>query len=58
MMSLQQVRRALKGKNYSAIAREIGVSQAYISYIANGQKTNPTYSVMEKLSEALKENPH
>lgn len=56
-MSLKQVRDALKGKNYSAIARKVGVSQAYISYIANGQKTNPTYSVMEKLSEVLKENP-
>lgn len=57
-MSLQQVREALKGRNYSAVARQVGVSQAYISYIANGQKTNPTYSVLEKLSEALKENPH
>lgn len=55
MMSLEQIQEKLKEKNMSEIAREIGVTGAYLSAIKRGVKVNPSYETIKKLSEALKD---
>jgi len=55
MMTLEQIRKKLEGKNMSEIARRIGVTGAYLSAIKRGDKLNPSYEVIKKLSEALRD---
>ena len=55
MMSLEEIREQLNKRNMSEVAREIGVTSAYLSAIKRGVKVNPSYDTVKKLSEALKD---
>lgn len=54
MMSLEQIQEELKERNMSEIAREVGVTGAYLSAIKRGVKVNPSYETVKKLSDALR----
>lgn len=53
MMTIEEIREALQGKNYAEIARKTNLTRAYISAISNGKHLNPRYETIKKLSEAL-----
>jgi len=55
MMSLEEIREQLHKRNMSEVARNIGVTSAYLSAIKRGVKINPSYETIKKLSEALKD---
>lgn len=50
MMSLEDIRKKLNAENMSKIARQVGLTSAYLSAIRRGIKTNPSYDVVRKLS--------
>lgn len=53
MLTLEEIVKRLETRNMSKIARDIGVTGAYLSAIKNGKKINPSYETIKKLSEAL-----
>ncbi|ADQ41603.1 helix-turn-helix domain protein [Caldicellulosiruptor acetigenus I77R1B] len=46
--------RKSKGLSQREFAKLAGLSQSYISELENGIKTNPSLSVIKKISKALK----
>lgn len=44
-----------KGLTYSAIAKEAGLTAAYICSLAKGTRKNPSLDVMQRVSSALGE---
>jgi transcriptional regulator with XRE-family HTH domain len=50
-----EIRKIRKAKDLSLkeVGRRGGLSHSYISQIENGKRTNPTYSVIKKLSKGL-----
>ena len=57
MMTLEQIQHRLHDMNHSEVARQIGITRAYVSAIARGAKINPSYNMMLKLSEYLESIP-
>lgn len=55
MMTLEDIKKKLEGKNYSEVARNAGLTRAYVSAIMAGKHLNPRYATIKKLSEALKD---
>jgi transcriptional regulator with XRE-family HTH domain len=55
MMTLEDIKKKLEGKNYSEVARSAGLTRAYVSAIMAGKHLNPRYETIRKLSEALKD---
>lgn len=55
MMTLEQIKKKLKGRNYSEVARRAGITRAYVSAIMAGKHLNPRYETIKKLSEALED---
>lgn len=53
MMTLEQVQTALSGMNLSEVARATGYTRAYVSAIAKGTKSNPTYNAIKSFSDYL-----
>lgn len=53
MSDLELIRDKLKGRNYSEVARHVGVTRAYIHAIATGKRTNPSASLIKALSNYL-----
>lgn len=53
MMTLKQVRDALKGRNLSEVARDTSLHYQMVWRIANGVDNNPQYKTLEKLDEYL-----
>lgn len=49
MTDLERIREMLKGQNYSEVARQVGVTRAYISAIAKGTRTNPSDPLVKSL---------
>lgn len=47
--------RLRKGLSYGFIAKEAGLTPAYICYLAKGKRTNPSLEAMQKISSALGE---
>ena len=47
--------REKKGISKSQLAREIGVSPAYITKLENGEKTNPSLELKVKIANALEQ---
>ncbi|KHD35176.1 DNA-binding protein [Clostridium acetobutylicum] len=47
--------RLRKGLSYNSIAREAGLTSAYICYLAKGKRKNPSLEAMQKISNALGE---
>lgn len=53
MMTLEEIKKRMQGKNYSEIARRAGITRAYVSAIMAGKHLNPRYETIKKLNEAL-----
>ena len=53
MLTLEQIQKRLQDRNLSYIARKIGVTSAYLSYIRSGKRANPTLEMMQKISAYL-----
>lgn len=47
--------RSRKGLSYGFIAKETGLSSAYICFLAKNKRTNPSLDTMQKISSALGE---
>lgn len=56
MMTLEDIKKKLEGKNYSEVARKAGITRAYVSAIMAGKHLNPRYETIKKLSEALSDD--
>lgn len=54
MLTIEEIKQELQGKNYSEIARKSNLTRSYISAIAAGKHMNPRYETIKKISEALK----
>lgn len=50
MLTLQQIKKCLSDRNYTAISEATGISYNTIRVIARDEGANPTYKVLEKLS--------
>lgn len=48
--------RKKKAMSYEDIARESGLTTAYICYLAKGKRNNPSLEAMQKISKALGES--
>lgn len=57
MMTLVQIREALKDKNLAYVAREIGMTRQKLWAIAKGETANPSMLTAEKISEYLERRP-
>jgi predicted transcriptional regulator len=55
MLTIEQVSEKLKDKNYSEVAKCVGVTRSYIQAIANGVKVNPSYGVVFKIWQCLED---
>lgn len=53
MMTLDQIKEALKDRRMDAVSDATGIHYATISRIKNGHNDNPTYSVLKSLSDYL-----
>ncbi|MCC5910051.1 MAG: helix-turn-helix transcriptional regulator [Clostridiaceae bacterium] len=47
--------RAKKAMSYGDLAKASGLTSAYIHLLAKGKRNNPSFEVMQKLSQALGE---
>jgi len=45
-----------KHLSYKALENETGLSAAYICYLANNKRNNPSLEAMQKIAAALDEN--
>ena len=54
-MNRIDVIRLRKGLSYGSIAKETGLSSAYICFLAKDKRTNPSLDTMQKISNALGE---
>ena len=57
MLTLKQIVEKLKDRNLSYIGRELDISPQYMADIAKGKATNPSYEILEKLSNYLESHP-
>lgn len=53
MLTLEELRKSLQGKNLFAISRETEVAYNTIRDIANGKQVNPTYKTMKAITDHL-----
>lgn len=53
MLTIEELSEKLKGRNYSEVAKCVGVTRSYIRAIAVGVKVNPSYEVMKKIHDCL-----
>ena len=53
MLTLEELRLALKGHNLFAVSRETEVAYNTIRDIASGKQVNPTYNTMKAIAEYL-----
>lgn len=56
MLTIEQIRKKLQDENAAEIARIIGVTRAYVSAIKNGNRVNPSYEVIKRLSDLLEDS--
>lgn len=49
-----RVLRQERGFNQTALAKRVGVTQAYIAMLEKGSNVNPTLALLTKLAKALK----
>lgn len=55
MLTIEEIKEKLKDRNLTEVAKNIGVTGAYLSAIRNGTKLNPSYEVVKKLSDYLEQ---
>lgn len=56
MLSPEQIKSAIAGKNLNKIARESGVNQKVVWKLANGQSKAPSFDSISRLSAYLEKN--
>ena len=56
MLDLDQIKERLKTVNKTQMARDIKVTSAYLQFIQSGERSNPSYGMLKKISDYL-ENP-
>lgn len=55
-MTLEEIKQRLSDRNLAEVARRIGVTRAYLSYIVTGART-PGAEMLTKLETYLNANP-
>jgi transcriptional regulator with XRE-family HTH domain len=53
MLTLEQIRRALRDRNCAAVGRATGLTGAYVRAIRSGKANNPSFRTVKKLSDYL-----
>ena len=53
MLTIEQIREALKDRNISAVQRACGLSYPVVWHIKNGTAKQPSYETIKKLSDYL-----
>lgn len=55
LMTMEQIREKLNDPdiNQADVARKVGCTRAYINFLKEGRRDNPSMRMVEKLSEAL-----
>jgi len=53
MLTLEEIRSRLEDKNLKEVSRRTGIGYNNLYGIAKGIRVNPTYNVLEKLSNYL-----
>ena len=56
MLNLEDIKKELSDKNLSEVGRRVGLTGAYLSAIVRGDKINPSYETVKKLSDYLEGN--
>lgn len=56
MLTLEEIKKYLSDRNYTVVAEATGISYNTIRVIARDESANPTYKVMEKLSNYFEGN--
>lgn len=56
MLRLSEIRERLKDRNLMEVHRRTGIGYSNLHGISSGLKTNPTYKIIEKLSDYLEQN--
>lgn len=57
MLTLEEIVKKLEDRNLSEVGRRAGVTSSYLSAILRGDRVNPTYTMLKKLSDYFNENP-
>ena len=55
-MTIEEIKRRLSDRNLAEVARRIGVTRAYLSYIVTGSRT-PNAEMLAKIEGYLNANP-
>jgi transcriptional regulator with XRE-family HTH domain len=55
-MTIEEIKRRLSDRNLAEVARRIGVTRAYLSYIVTGNRT-PNAEMLAKIEGYLNANP-
>lgn len=53
MLDLDQIKERLKTVNKTQMARDIKVTSVYLQFIQSGERSNPSYDMMKKISDYL-----
>jgi predicted transcriptional regulator len=53
MKTLADIRQELQGRNLAEVGRGVGLTRAYLWKIRAGEKVNPSYEVVKRLSDYL-----
>lgn len=56
MMTLEQIKKVLEGKNLARVSRETGIGYNYLYSIATGRRENPSLKIYQKLAEWAEAN--
>lgn len=53
MLTIEEIQARLKHRNLSRVSEDTGISVSYLSMIKRGERTNPAYDVVKKISDYL-----
>src|SRR5690625_5267672 len=56
MMTIEEIRQALRDRNLSNVAHEIGMSRQQLWAIVKGRNNNPTLKTLRRITKYLQEN--
>lgn len=56
MMTIEQIKKALRDRRMDMVARETGLHVNTVTYIRDGLSKNPVYSTLKALSDYLEDD--
>lgn len=56
MMTIDEIKHALRDRNLSYVARKIGMSRQQLWAIVKGRNDNPTLKTLRRITKYLQEN--